>query len=202
VRLERVLYQRFTAPTTGGSLATGRRPGREPKTPGERIKELERVYGTQRAAAAAAGVPVSTWQHVKSGRRQPSDVTMRRLVDAGWAWRMRNQDAYATYPGIVMVATTSISQDVRTRPLRIGQWASDTAPRAMDAVQAEMVARWLSGDQAGCAALMEGVVEACLGLGKGEFAHHVDVVDVRYFATQSAADSYAGSVGTTIHRPS
>lgn len=199
MRTELALYRRFTAALPGGALSSGRMPGGEAVTIPAVVRELERVHGSPSAAARAAGVPRSTWGHIKRGRR-PSAANLGRLRDAQRAWRMRHAAVFRTAPGIVLHARVDISSDHRTRPLQVGRWTDGFARRRFDAVQPAMVDAWLAGDDARAARLFESVVEQALGLIPGTFAMHVDVRDVRFFASDSAADTYARSVGTTVHR--
>lgn len=193
--LERVMYRRFTAARPNGSLATGRAPGSAARSVGSMIAELEKRFGGVKVAAQAAGIPISTWGHLKRGRK-PSKANLERLRSFQHVSRMRNEDAYRTWPGVVLHARVVISKDDRTRGLNIGTWTNDNGRRRLDAVQQRVVDAWQAGDAGLAAALLEGPVEEALGFPPGSFSLYITVYDLRYFPTQGQASDWADTLRT------
>lgn len=190
---ERVMYRRFTAARPQGSLATGRAPGSAARSVASMIAELEARFGGVKAAARAAQIPVSTWGHLKRGRK-PSRANLERLRAFQHVSRMRNEDAYRTWPGVVLHARVVISKDDRTRGLNIGSWTDDNGRRRLDAVQDRIVDAWQARDAGLAASLLEGPVEEALGLMPGSFPMYITVYDLRYFPTQSQASDWADTL--------
>jgi hypothetical protein len=63
--------------------------GREPKTPitdpkglQMRMRRISDKFKTKKEAAKAAGVPLSSWDHIVSGRRAPSKKNLGKIADA------------------------------------------------------------------------------------------------------------------------
>lgn len=71
-------------------LTKGRSPATEvPDKLGPLISALEKAAGSGRKAAAAAGVPESTWRDWRSGRRKPSGLHGAKLDAAREGLRVR-----------------------------------------------------------------------------------------------------------------
>lgn len=76
--------------TALGAALRGRYRWLEPKTPvtnrqglKARLNRIQKIYGgDRRAAAAAAGIPYSTWGHLMSGKRKASPRTLGRVESA------------------------------------------------------------------------------------------------------------------------
>jgi hypothetical protein len=154
---------------------------------------MEARYG--KTARTIAGIPKSTWNYVRSGARQASPRTAARLRAAFRAALIRHETELRTWPGVVLYARVMISQDDRTRPLSIGRWTDDMGKRRLDGRQDRMVTHWLAGNDFHAAREMEEVVEEALGLFPGSFRLHVHPIDLRYFPSQSAADTWANTKG-------
>lgn len=186
MRLERLLWKRFTAATPDGPL--GRRAMRTP-APLDIMAALRAHHGTQRAAAEAAGIGRSTWGHVLRGRA-PSAATRGRLLTAWRSLLTRHAAAFATWPGIVLRAEVKISDDVRTRCLNVGRWTDGASRRRFDDYQGAVVDAWLAGNDARAAELFATPVMEGLNLNAGQHVFVLDALDLRYFETQSAADTW------------
>lgn len=194
MRLEQLLWRRFTAATPDGPL--GRRTMRTPSTQ-DIIAAMEARYGTRIAASRAAGIGYSTWRHLRAGRT-PSVATGRRLTASWRGLLMRHADAFATWPGIVWYGLVSISNDNRVRALNVGRWNDDAARRRFDAVQADVVDAWLAGDDQRAVELFATPVMAGLSFNAREHRFVLDSYDLRFFPTQGAADTWVRA-HPTIH---
>lgn len=112
---------------------TGRSPRTEKSLPAQ-IKQAEKTHKTQKAAAKAAGIPLRTWQRLKSGKTKPKPETEKKLKSAyrdtlvpkGRRDRVAKstkamRPGEAVTGGLTITGIVTVSKDSRRRTLKVGQ---------------------------------------------------------------------------------
>jgi hypothetical protein len=163
--------------------ASLRRPQTEDGSVQNMIAELRARFGTDKAAAAAAQVPRSTWGFWKAGVRRPKPGRMDTLR----AFQRRSRvpaDRARWLPSpesqIGLHLIFRVSNDERERKIIITGWR-DT-PRVIG-MQRRIMNHFYAMD--GSSAVDE-IVDA-LGAGVNGDAHIVKMIDIRWFETRAEA---------------
>lgn len=161
--------------------------GRSPRTEkslSAQIKQAEKTHKTQKEAAKAAGIPLRTWQRMKSGKSKPKPETEKKLqkayraslVPKGRRERFAKstkamRPGQAVTGGLTITGVVTVSKDSRRRTLKVGQHIPEG--RMEDVMNAI-----LSGDDAAAEQMLNDILtEYGSGMG-GAVSVDIESIDV------------------------
>lgn len=176
--LEEALYLAIAGPkrltSEGGSVAS-------------MIAEIERAVGGKSYSDAArfAGVPRTTWRNWRRGSKpKPGAYALLRDVQRRVRLSAAREAFLRGRPAVRVYADVTVSQDTRTRTLRVSTYTSWSALDRFNPI----LDAWLKGHDHRAARLLMTVIEREIGAGV-----QLDNPRVRTFKTESAADYWARS---------
>lgn len=145
------------------------------------IRDVERAAGGVHARAAQrAGIGVSTWRHLRAGRK-PSKATTEKLLAAQRRARLSStrERKLRGRPVIGVWAETRISNDERPRRMLVSDWVDKRKPGSPDVhdVMPEVTELFLQGRDREAADLFTTAVDG----GVAGDLHLLDVKEIRVF---------------------
>lgn len=150
------------------------------------LRQLETRYGTQRAAADAFGIPVSTWGFWKAGKRRPKPDRMDALRAAQRRARVpavREKWLRSDQSHIGLHLILTVSADSRERKIIITGWRESEGARGM---RNRIMDAFFAMD--GSAAVDE--IESALNAGVDHDTDIDEIYDVRWFKTKAEAERW------------